>query len=508
MKVSAIAAAAVLAGTSFVDSFSIQSSVSSRVRQSAAFSRRMAESDDFDSILGEGSSYEEAANALQNAVSSSSSPVIRIPDGSPAASVTLASSITAADVYADDVMLEDELEGASMFEEEVAEVNPLMNNEIIKRQHEKNLKKEQRKASGGAMKYVKNPLLLVKGKDFADIVLTVFIPTVVAYVLFKKASGIGFSRLGEKADELYEEAASTIAYHVGDYEQMEASYKDYKKKLWFNGAPSYINSELVKRLAVAYCTKVTVTPAAVSSLAYLLTMMKISDLDAAESFVLACREKPDSMSQASKVLFYSEHIFTDKAAKKKMAPLIKQLTVMFDGPEAVMKQQKDMAESAYRDAVAEAGPGQTKITEGWKVLGLSKDTATEIFEVTESLGFLSRDELWAKEERDLIQKGINAEARLREELRNSVDKDGNLIDKDADVDPDKLLTDEDFDRVDDDDDEGDDGPQSGGAKECGECGYTLFIAAGREGRFFSSAFACPKCGAGKDKFKHIDVEID
>eukprot|EP00571_Detonula_confervacea_P013169 CAMPEP_0172310368 /NCGR_PEP_ID=MMETSP1058-20130122/11442_1 /TAXON_ID=83371 /ORGANISM="Detonula confervacea, Strain CCMP 353" /LENGTH=507 /DNA_ID=CAMNT_0013023165 /DNA_START=83 /DNA_END=1606 /DNA_ORIENTATION=+ len=507
MKISPIATAALLAGVSFVDSFSIQSSVC-RVRQSAPFSMRMATSaDDFDSILGEGSSYQEAASALQNAVSSSSSPVIRVPDGSPAASVTMTSSVAASDIYGDDLDLEDEVEGG-LFEEEAVDANPLMNNQILKRQHEKNLKKEQRKASGGVMRYVKNPLLLVKGKDFSDITLTVLIPAFVTFLALKKVSTLGFGKLAEKADGLYDQAASEITYHVGDYEQMEATYKDYKKKLWFNGAPSYINSELLKRLAAAYCTQVSVTPMSVSSLAYLLTMMKISDDEAAESFVTACRENPNSMAIASKVLFYSEHVFTEKSAKKKMSPLIKQLTTMFDGVDAVMNQQKDMAESAYRDAVAEAGPGQTKITDGWKVLGLTKDTATTIFEETKALGFLSRRELWEKEEEDLVFEGIAAEEALREEMRNSVDKDGNLIDPNADIDPDKLLTDEDFDRNVEDDDTGDDEPMSGGAKECGNCGYTMFIAAGREGRFFSSGFTCPQCGKGRDQFKHIDVEIE
>ena len=37
--------------------------------------------------------------------------------------------------------------------------------------------------------------------------------------------------------------------------------------------------------------------------------------------------------------------------------------------------------------------------------------------------------------------------------------------------------------------------------ECGECGYTLFIAAGREGKFFGDSYKCPECGAPKSKFK-------
>ena len=36
--------------------------------------------------------------------------------------------------------------------------------------------------------------------------------------------------------------------------------------------------------------------------------------------------------------------------------------------------------------------------------------------------------------------------------------------------------------------------------ECDECGYTLFIAAGREGKFFGNNYKCPTCGAPKSKF--------
>ncbi len=69
-------------------------------------------------------------------------------------------------------------------------------------------------------------------------------------------------------------------------------------------------------------------------------MMKIPDDEAAESFVTACRENPNSMAIASKVLFYSDHVFKAESAKKKMSPLIKQLSLMFGGVEEVQQQQK------------------------------------------------------------------------------------------------------------------------------------------------------------------------
>ena len=259
MKVHSLATAALIVGPSAVEAFVINSS---RARMSST--SIAASSDvDFDSILGEGSSFENAANELKS--NDSSAPVIRVPDGSPAASITMASAV-ASDLYGDDLALEDDIsaeEGGFMEEAEVSASDPLLNNEILKRQHEKKVKKEQRKAAGGMMRYVKNPLLLVKGKDFSDVTLTILIPAFVSFLAIRKVAAIGTGKLTEKADDLYERAASEIAYHVGDYEEMEATYKDYRKKLWFNGAPSYINSELVKRLAVAYCREVSVTPKSV-----------------------------------------------------------------------------------------------------------------------------------------------------------------------------------------------------------------------------------------------------
>ena len=259
MKFHSLATAALIVGPSTVEAFVINSSRARMSSMSIAASSDV----DFDSILGEGSSYENAANELK---SDSSAPVIRVPDGSPAASVTMASAVASADLYGDDVALEDDIsaeEGGFMEQAEISASDPLLNNEILKRQHEKKVQKEQRKAAGGMMRYVKNPLLLVKGKDFSDVTLTILIPAFVSFLAIRKVASIGTGKLTEKADDLYERAASEIAYHVGDYEEMEATYKDYRKKLWFNGAPSYINSQLVKRLAVAYCREVSVTPKSV-----------------------------------------------------------------------------------------------------------------------------------------------------------------------------------------------------------------------------------------------------
>ena len=251
------AASSLLFGVSSAGAFSIRSSLP-HIRQSTLVK---AAGDEFDSILGEGSSYLEAANSFSR---KSSTPIVRVPDGSTAATVTLASSVAipAEDLLGDDLGLEDDLLGDAMEQtaEEVAVDNPLLNNEILKRQHEKALKKEQFKSSGGVMKYVKNPYLLIKGKDFSDITVTIFIPAVLSFVALRKVNEVVGGKLSEIANNNYEDIASKMAYHAGDIEEMESLYKECMKKNWFEGSATYKGPELFKKVMVYFLKMKRVSP--------------------------------------------------------------------------------------------------------------------------------------------------------------------------------------------------------------------------------------------------------
>ncbi len=39
------------------------------------------------------------------------------------------------------------------------------------------------------------------------------------------------------------------------------------------------------------------------------------------------------------------------------------------------------------------------------------------------------------------------------------------------------------------------------AYECSKCSYTMFVAPGRESKFFGDDFICPECGSDKSKFR-------
>lgn len=143
-----------------------------------------------------------------------------------------------------------------------------------------------------------------------------------------------------------------------------------------------------------------------------------------------------------------------------------------------MKSLRAIAEASYRVCVQEKGKKQTSLTPGWETLGLDRANAERIFEEEKKEGFLSaREVMYGGQSTRYDKKG------------RAIDKEGNL---------------ENPEEADDDED---DGPETGSvsnAFECSQCGYTLFVAQGRESKFFGEGFKCPECGAPKSKFEAKD----
>ena len=222
-----------------------------------------------------------------------------------------------------------------------------------------------------------------------------------------------------------------------------------------------------------------------SSLSYVFSMYKLTEERAAAVLCELCSTMPEKIASAGKLLFFGTHILKSKEAQAKLQPIKDLLASSYrddgvvSGEEIVERSQIAMGEAAYRAAVAAAGKKQTDLTIGWEVLGLEKEVATAIFEEVAKEGFVSGRE--AKYGRAYSQK--------YDEKGRKVDKSGKL---------------ENPEEADDDEDD-DNAPASGNVQECTECGYTLFVAEGRDFKFFGSGFVCPECGAPKDKFKAVDT---
>jgi rubredoxin len=136
-----------------------------------------------------------------------------------------------------------------------------------------------------------------------------------------------------------------------------------------------------------------------------------------------------------------------------------------------------MGEASYRATILAAGKNQPKLTVGWEVLGVDRETAQRIFDEAAKEGFIS--------EREMMYGG---QTRTYDKKGNQLTGDGALVNPD--------------DAIPDDDDD-DAGPVSN-VHECSQCGYTLFVAQGREDKFFGANFKCPECGAAKDQFTARD----
>jgi rubrerythrin len=147
-----------------------------------------------------------------------------------------------------------------------------------------------------------------------------------------------------------------------------------------------------------------------------------------------------------------------------------------------------IAEAAYRSVVLAGGKTQRSLTAGWEVLGLDRSAAERIFAEEQKEGFIS--------EREAMYGG---QTRKYDKYGRQIDEAGKLANPEE--------ADENLDVDDDEDSE----LASSGTNvfECGECGFTLFVAQGRESKFYGSGFKCPECGAPKKKFKaRDDVNAD
>lgn len=192
----------------------------------------------------------------------------------------------------------------------------------------------------------------------------------------------------------------------------------------------------------------------------------------------------EKISSAGKLLFFGSRILKSPEGKAALLPIKDMIKATYReasvADEMVDLSQQAMAEAAYRSAVIADGKGQESLTIGWEVLGLDKETAIRIFDLEAEEGFVSeREKMYGGQSTKYDSKG------------NIIDKEGNLLNPE--------------DKIDGKDDYG---VSSSGAVECSDCGYTLFIAKGRESKFFGEGFKCPNCGASKDRFEAKVIEED
>ncbi|GMI51062.1 hypothetical protein TeGR_g11053, partial [Tetraparma gracilis] len=269
-------------------------------------------------------------------------------------------------------------------------------------------------------------------------------------------------------------------------DELRLCYKDAAKKIV--GRRKDMQVEYLQK----FLTKKTVSLSAIESLRYVTSLFKLSDKALASLFVDVAGSLRKAPASRGKLLFFGERLLPSPAGLASLQPIRDMLASNYrkGGAEIVLVAQQTMAASAYKAMVVAAGDAEG-LVDGWAELGMTEEQALDVAEDAKEQGFKS-DAL------DYYYQGPPTE----------YDDNGNEVHESVKKDDDPYADLTESQRA------ARGLPKAGAAPapkkpepaegtsayECGECGYTLFPAAGREEKFYGPDFTCPNCNAGKDKF--------
>ena len=280
-----------------------------------------------------------------------------------------------------------------------------------------------------------------------------------------------------RQDRLLQDFGATLVYHLGDEREMASAIKSFRQQL----GPGSYKSAMFTSFLIAFATDVPIGVSAIKGLATVTSMMKLTDAAAATALEGAAAELQKQPSVLGKLTFVAERAMPAAAGMAKLRSRFPNWSL-----DTVTALQRAMLENLYRDMCADKPVGSPHDGETLRVLNLSEPDATRLLEeVAEKKAAAIAAEKAAAEE----------EARARQ-LQQALE---NAARSDSDTAQSSKLG------GDDDDDESapsDDRASGTHEYECTYegCGYTMFPAAGREGKFFGPGFTCPQCGQGKDYF--------
>jgi len=412
---------------------------------------------EFDFILGEGNSQTSYASQQQTIVHSRRK--VQLPgDGTPDERVTVLASSTFA---------------APGIENEAEETDPYA--DILEESSNLARYEEQEQS------FSERAGNTLKEMDWQDIISTLIVPSIFAFAGLRWGVKKVANKVQVKTEATLDQFATEMVYHDGDFEEMKLCAKVYNSKMVWLGPNK--TPAMLKRYLQLYSKKKPVSPKSISSLSFVFSLFKLSEEKAAQILVSLCQQMgTEKLSSAGKLLFFGSRILKSAEGKAALNPIRDMIKSSYREAEVaetmVETSQQAMAEAAYKSAVQAGGKDQQILTVGWEVLGLDKDTATRIFEVEADEGFITdRERMYGGQSRKYDSKG------------NRLNKDDELED------PENAI---------------------GGGEEprrktsdvmgCSDCGFTLFIAKGREEKFFGAGFVCPECGAKKDRFEPKDIE--
>lgn len=325
-----------------------------------------------------------------------------------------------------------------------------------------------------------------------NVMATVVLPAVAGFVLLRS----GFLKLSSKAEKRTDRLIHNYAFEMIKYEgnlnQMQDIHKEYAGKLG-KGAKDEMAMEFFRQ----FFAKRLVNRNGLKTMAFVISMNGMSDKDAAEIMMEYAEElRQDQVTLKGKLYYAANKVLKSKDAMALLAPLrkdiIKNLCLGYE--DLFEESQADFGRIAVRsladELFAAARKGDDNAELGDDEI---KAIGDEVFEEANYLG-LSREEVIS-----ILGAAMDGDEESFYGTDGAEDADAgayeNLMENAKQMQEEQ---------------QGGGGGAVGGAgggggggliAECGNCGHTMFIAQGREEKFFGESFTCPSCNAPKDQFK-------
>lgn len=265
---------------------------------------------------------------------------------------------------------------------------------------------------------------------------------------------------------MVEEYGDVVVTYGTNPEQVREITSEYKGKL----GPGILRGAMYQSYLKALVTDKSVVPETVREVAVVKRLLKLSDQKAVQMVNNLGETMSDAPSLLGKLLFLAERTVAPEH--------VQGLTVVDNFPyskETVRALQRNMLERCYKEHV-----NREIDTEG-----IEEPPMT-------AAAMLRLDTVDAKELFDAV---------VLERIRKKEREEAELAAQEAEEATKPNVTELDYPAR-----SGEPAKAAVHAYQCGDCGYTLFPAAGREFKFYGDDFVCPACGAPKDRFKDLNAE--
>jgi hypothetical protein len=181
-------------------------------------------------------------------------------------------------------------------------------------QYQQRQQQQQQRGSNGFLEQK------LQSMDLQDIVLTLVIPGILTFVVGRWTYQKFSQRIAQTADRTLDNFASEMIYHDGDFKEMDLCTKDYTTKLLWMGPMK--RDAMMKRYLELYAKKKTVSPQAIASLSYVLTIFQYSEEQAARILVQCCQHMgTNKISSIGKLYFFGTHILKSSAGQIALRPI-------------------------------------------------------------------------------------------------------------------------------------------------------------------------------------------